>query len=266
MSVDQLLYEWLETRFDADGTLSGLDVETVRDDWPEGKKQGYPRIEYNADRGPGDPSALREFGLTVKCNRDRAFGGNDMSNAGPLSQIMDAVVTSIANQRPTLSGVQASAITVSFSRRTTLSDQEIVSDRIDCKVYIDESGSSVPLMGSEASLAGSGINGVVERWRVAVGGPQDTLGSSRDSTTPTHTLGDAIVTGFMDIVLTSTADLPNRGTTLSAITFTAESGVTWDDDLLITEWAWDPSDYENPQHVRMFFAVTNASSPFRQVA
>ena len=132
-TVDDRLFSYLVTRLDGYNNIGTLDAEITRDDWPFDMRSMVPRVEYNPWRARDDDVRIGGFGLTVYIERGDAYGtGNTPQNEGKLEQLETDVVARVTNVRPTgVTGFGVSTIGYEGRRRPTISNEDIVSRRLD---------------------------------------------------------------------------------------------------------------------------------------
>lgn len=265
MTVDGRLFAYLRTRLAGDSTIAAANAAIVRDDWVASQvNQGPPRIQYNPFRYRRGSLDRGEFGLTIVCERPNAFGTESGDTAGTLETLALATVARLAGQRATgITGFAVSTFDFRGARRTTLDDPTLVTLRLDYEMSAIQGGSAVPLTGDDGDLSSAGIEGVVLGWQIRVVAPMDFGRTPRSRTTMQPTTGDPYATGTIDVQPTATdTPFPTIGHNATIpVTFQTESGVSWAEDVMVTEIGREVNKETGSQFMRIAFVINNDNSP-----
>ncbi|MBL4864759.1 MAG: hypothetical protein JKY67_00095 [Pseudomonadales bacterium] len=246
MSIDQLLFEWIKGELDIAGVTNivGTNESIVRDDFTTSLLV-TPRVEYNSwrtrDQTLGGVVTLSDggFGITVVCDRDDAFGDGDTPEAaGDLHSLLDAVQGPLVGIVPTLAGFLPKAIKLEGVRRTTLSDLQHVSIRLDFSLNVFDGLTTAPISGGDGDLDFDELAGTVVRWVAMPDARHDTLSTSEDDGVPIwepNDLTNRVRVWFMPEPVAQPA--PLAGSIVTA-NFDIHSGVSWVQSLKIDRYTW----------------------------
>lgn len=271
-NADDQLFAWVLTTLEAVSNItditSGLNSGICRDDWAQSDKPPLPRVEYNPFRfaiSEDNGVYTGQFGITILCDRDRAYGtGNTPEAEYDLWTLESEVIGAIANQQPSLTGYGASKIGLSARRRPTLTPDDVVGRRLNFDIVLYPGAASVPLSGSDADLTGLSSNLTPYSWDISVYGSMHF-----DFTTSSDTVRIPRVTkplGYVTIRARITGDgsvlFPAHGSTQS-LTFYTDSNSSWTDDVLINRVQWIPNADQTsaPQVALIYGVISDSTSP-----
>lgn len=267
-NADDLLFEDLALLI---GGVTNITTITqhglVRDDWAASNKAEVPRVEYNPyryDVTDGASVYRGSFGITIVADRanNKSFGGGDLRGEGDLWTLEAEVIGALSNYVPTLAGFGASPVQWSSRQRPTLSDDDIVTRRLNFLLRLYPGG-TVPLSGDDADITGLDPTVDVENWFVDIqsGAHKDMTGKDSDEETPkTHrptgrlTVRGRIPSGVNPI-------FPAHGSKTN-VTLRASTDVAFSVVALLQAITWNPSS-ENasvPQTVTLRFLLTDGST------
>jgi len=271
VSVDPLLFAWVKARLDDSSVTDIIMVDTsiVRDDFAHSLLDVLPRVEYNPYRTRQETLSGTvtkedgEFGITVVTNRNDGFGDGDTPEAsGDLHNLMDAVLVRLTGQTPTLTGYVTGRLKYRGARRTTLSDPNIVSKRLDFSIKVYDNLTTPPIAGDEGTLTIDGYSGTVVRWVAFPDARHDTDATSDDDANPTWEPNDP--TNRVRVwFLPEKVSQPFKrvGSTVTA-NFSVGSA-SWTQSLKLDRYTWPQDMRDNdPVMVTMDFVDDDASSPW----
>jgi len=242
VSIDQLLFEWIKGELDIAGVTNivGTNESIVRDDFTTSLLV-TPRVEYNSwrtrDQGSLGAALFDAMDLIAALIGEPLTIDAAHANAD-LHSLLDAVQGPLVGIVPNLAGFLPKAIKLEGVRRTTLSDLQHVSIRLDFSLNVFDGLTTAPISGGDGDLDFDELAGTVVRWVAMPDARHDTLSTSEDDGVPIwepNDLTNRVRVWFMPEPVAQPA--PLAGSIVTA-NFDIHSGVSWVQSLKIDRYTW----------------------------